>query len=59
MKMRFIGSAIIALALVPPGFWLSGFDFDVRGTAAAFCYGLTIFVYIAAATCPLWSLYED
>lgn len=52
MKQRILFGLVIAAILVLPGFWLSGWNFDSRGGQAAACYGLFLFVWLMAATCP-------
>ena len=46
--MKLLMIAVLAALLVPLGYWIGGYDFDVRGAEAFMCYLLSI--YVGAAT---------
>lgn len=60
MKTKYKISLLIGVAiavLIPLGYWLSGFDFNERGTKLCECYVMTLL--LAAVGAALTAAYPD
>ena len=44
--MKSILIATLVALLVPLGFWIGGYDFDLRGAASVTCYLLSIWAWV-------------
>ena len=46
--------SVIFVMVTLCAWWLSGFNFDVRGDEATFCFFTTVVAFIGGITCPIF-----
>ena len=54
--MKLLMLAVLAALLVPLGYWVGGYNLDVRGETSFMCYLLSL--YVGAATYVLGKIWK-